>query len=202
MSLISNLEAINNCKKAIKEALIRKGGEHYMDDIEFSGYAAKIDELQLESGDSPSTPTPSADYIYSNGYMENEDGTPCTTPDITTYVQYEIPELNDGESYELELFGPLEFYGFTKGEDGSLFDYPDVVFGVDVPQNYTVDVNIWNGSRYVDYGVKENKYHKDIIRDGVKYNSFVKGKNSGYFYDANTVTDPSVKNKYKIIITK
>ena len=74
MSLISNLEAINNCKMAIKKALIRKGGEHYMDDIEFSGYAAKIDELQLESGDTPSTPTPEAvDYIYSNGYVVGGD---------------------------------------------------------------------------------------------------------------------------------
>lgn len=201
MSLMDNLIAIENCKEDIKAALKEKGGDTYMDGVAFSRYADKIRDLKLESGDTPA-PTPSADYIYSNGYMENEDGTPCTTPDITTYVKYEIPELNDGESYELELFGPLEFNGYSKGEDGSLFDYPDIVFGVDVPQNYTVDVNIWNGSRYVEYGVKENKYHKDIIRDGVKYNSFVKGKNSGYFYDANTVTDPSVKNKYKIIITK
>ena len=198
-TLIENLDAINNCKEDIKTALENKGVD--MTGVVFSGYAEKINSLQLESGDTP-TPTPSADYIYSNGYMENEDGTPCTTPDITTYVKYEIPELNDGESYELELFGPLEFIGYQKGDEDSLFDYPDIVFGVDVPQNYTVDLKIWNGSKYVDYGVKENKYHKDIIRDGVKYNSFVKGANSGYFWDGSTVTDPSVKNKYKIIITK
>lgn len=205
-SLMQYLEDINTCKVEIKAAIEEKGGEGYLDGTSFSGYADKIRELQLESGDSESgdtpTPTPSAEYIYSNGYMENEDGTPCTTPDITTYVKYELPELNSGESYELELFGPMEFQGYAKGDGDSLFDYPDIVFGVDVPQNYTVDIKIWNGSKYVDCGVKEKYYHKDIIRDGVKYNSFVKGQNSGYFFDDNTVTDPSVKNKYKIIITK
>ena len=201
MSLIDNLDAINNCKEDIKTVLINKGVD--MNGVTFTGYAAKIDELQLASGDEPSTPTPSVDYIYSNGYMENEDGTPCTTPDITTYVPYELPTMNVGETYELELFGPLEFNGFMKGEDNSLFEYPNIVFGVDVPQNYTVDIKMWNGSRYEDYGVKENKYHKDIVRYGVKYNSFVKGKNSGYFWeDGDAVADPSVKNKYKIIITK
>lgn len=199
MTLIDNLNAIDNCKKDIKTALENKGVD--MTGVAFAGYAEKINALQLESGDTP-TPTPSADYIYSNGYMENEDGTPCTTPDITTYVKYELPEFNDGETYELELFGPLEFQGYAKGDGDSLFDYPDIVFGVDVPQNYTVDIKIWNGSKYVDCGVKEKYYHKDIIRDGVKYNSFVKGQNSGYFFDENTVVDPSVKNKYKIIITK
>jgi hypothetical protein len=196
---IKNLDAIDNCKQDIKTALKNKGVE--MEGVVFAEYAEKIDALQLESGDTP-TPTPSADYIYSNGYMENEDGTPCTTPDITTYVKYELPELNSGESYELELFGPMEFQGYAKGDGDSLFDYPDIVFGVDIPQNYTVDIKIWNGSKYEDFGVKEKYYHKDIIRDGVKYNSFVKGQNSGYFFDDNTVTDPSVKNKYKIIITK
>jgi hypothetical protein len=199
MTLIDNLNAIDNCKKDIKTALENKGVD--MTGVAFAGYAEKINSLQLESGDSPA-PTPSAEYIYSNGYMENEDGTPCTTPDITTYVKYELPEFNDGETYELELFGPLEFQGYVKGDGDSLFDYPDIVFGVDVPQNYTVDIKIWNGSKYVDCGVKEKYYHKDIIRDGVKYNSFVKGQNSGYFFDENTVVDPSVKNKYKIIITK
>ena len=199
MTLIDNLNAIDNCKKDIKTALENKGVD--MTGVAFAGYAEKINALQLESGDTP-TPTPSADYIYSNGYMENEDGTPCTTPDITTYVKYELPEFNDGETYELELFGPLEFQGYAKGDGDSLFDYPDIVFGVDVPQNYTVDIKIWNGSKYVDCGVKEKYNHKDIIRDGVKYNSFVKGQNSGYFFDENTVVDPSVKNKYKIIITK
>ena len=61
MTLIDNLNAIKNCKDAIKEALVRKGVEN-MDSVPFSDYAGKIDALQLESGDTPSTP--SSDYIY------------------------------------------------------------------------------------------------------------------------------------------
>ena len=64
MSLIDNLNAINNCKEGIKNALINKGVD--MTNVSFSDYAKKINELQLESGDEPSVPTPSVDYIYSN----------------------------------------------------------------------------------------------------------------------------------------
>ena len=66
MSLMDNLIAIENCKNDIKSALINKGVD--MTDVAFSGYAEKINALQLESGDTPA-PTPSADYIYSNGYL-------------------------------------------------------------------------------------------------------------------------------------
>jgi hypothetical protein len=198
MSLIDNLNAINKCKIDIKRALVDKGVD--MTDVKFSEYAGKIDALTFEPGGD--SPTPSADYIYSNGYMKNEDGTPSTTPDIVTYVSYEIPEINVGESYEYVLFGPLEFQGYAKGDDGSLFDYPDIVFGVDVPQQYSVDIKVWSNDKYVDCGVKKNKRHEEIIRDGVKYNSYVKGVDSGYFYDDATYVDPSVEYKYKIIITK
>ena len=63
MSLIGNLQKIEQCKEAIKNALIEKGVKD-MDGLAFSGYAGKIKDLQLSSGDTPSTPTPSADYIY------------------------------------------------------------------------------------------------------------------------------------------
>ena len=71
MSLMDNLIAIENCKNDIKSALINKGVD--MTDVAFSGYAEKINALQLESGDAPA-PTPSADYIYSNGNLCDEDG--------------------------------------------------------------------------------------------------------------------------------
>lgn len=61
MSLIDNLNAINNCKEDIKTALINKGVD--MTGVTFTGYAEKIDELQLSSGDEPSTHTLSVDYI-------------------------------------------------------------------------------------------------------------------------------------------
>ena len=61
-SLMQYLEDINTYKEAIKNAINEKGGEHYMDNVGFSGYAEKIKALQIESGDTPSTPTPSVDY--------------------------------------------------------------------------------------------------------------------------------------------
>ena len=67
MSLIENLNAINGCKEAIKEALVNKGVD--MTDVKFSDYADEINKLQLASGDEPSTPTPTVDYMYSNGYL-------------------------------------------------------------------------------------------------------------------------------------
>ena len=83
MTLIDNLNAIDNCKKDIKTALENKGVD--MTGVAFAGYAEKINALQLESGDSPA-PTPSSDYIYSNGYPTG--GT--EENDIITFIPYEI----------------------------------------------------------------------------------------------------------------
>ena len=90
MELIDNLKKINNCKNAINAALANKGVE--MSDVTFEGYAEIIEsELQLKSGDTPSTPTPSADYVYSNGYLTSGD----VTNEIINFVPYEI--VLDGE---------------------------------------------------------------------------------------------------------
>ena len=74
---IKNLELIYDYKENIKTVLVDKGVD--MGDAVFSDYASKIENyLQLKSDDSdtpsePSTPTPSADYIYSNGYLTGGD---------------------------------------------------------------------------------------------------------------------------------
>ena len=49
MSLIDNLNAINDCKTDIKDALESKGVD--MSGVAFSDYAEKIRSLQFESGD-------------------------------------------------------------------------------------------------------------------------------------------------------
>ena len=110
MTLIDNLNAINDCKSAIKTALENKGV--VMTDVKFEDYAGKINSLQLESGDTPSTP--SADYIYSNGYLTS--GT--ETNDVITFNSYEIV-LNDEGNFIIELTCPEEIPGY---EGGSYYD--------------------------------------------------------------------------------
>ena len=103
MSLIDNLNAINSCKEDIKTALVNKGV--VMDGVPFSGYAGKIDSLQLEPGE-PSTPVISADYVYTNGYIEGGE-----VNEIINLVPYEI-KLDNGV-FVLELICPIEIPVFT-----------------------------------------------------------------------------------------
>ena len=189
MSLIDNLNAINDCKEAIKEALVRKNVD--MDGVKFSDYATKIDELQFESGDTPSTPAPSADYIYSNGYVDGG------TPDIMTYVPYEIT-LDDNNVFVIELLSPVELLGWVD-------ICPDIVFGVDVPTKYEmVDLKVYdpvvNGGSFVPHGFKNNIRYSTITRDGVVYNSYLRNAN-GYYESSDVKGDPSLETPYKYEIT-
>ena len=188
MALIDNLNAINDCKEAIKEALVRKNVD--MDGVIFSEYAEKIDALQLESGDTPSTPTPSADYIYSNGYVEGG------TPDIMTYVPYEITVDADNK-FIIELFAPVELYGWES------VSCPDIVFGVDVPIKYEMlDIEVWDSfsNSYVAQGFKPNIRHNTVVRDGVTYNSYLRNTD-GYYESGDVMGDPEAASyKYKITI--
>lgn len=197
MSLISNLEAINNCKMAIKKALIRKGGEHYMDDIEFSGYAAKIDELQLESGDTPA-PTPSADYIYSNGYLTN--GT--ETNEIINFIPYEIV-LDDEGKCAFELTCPDEISGYES--DGVSLGMMDVIFTVDIPTTYSISKLEWldeTGAEpvYINIDYKVNPRYSTIVRNGITYNSWVRQVSDNNDYGSYDVQYAPLK--YKITIEK
>jgi hypothetical protein len=187
---MDNLIAIENCKNDIKAALIEKGGDTYMDDVDFYGYADKIRGLQLESGDTPA-PTPSADYIYSNGYIDGG------TPDIMTYVPYKI-ELDDNNVFVIELLSPVELLGWADV-------CPDIIFGVDVPTKYEmVDLKVYdpvvNGGSFVPHGFKNNIRYSTITRDGVVYNSYLRNAN-GYYESSDVKGDPSLETPYKYEIT-
>lgn len=163
MELIDNLNAINNCKEDIKTALINKGVD--MTGVAFSDYAVKIDELQFESGDTPA-PTPSADYMYSNGYLT--DG--AETNDIITFTPYEIA-LNDEGDFIINLTCPEEIPGYEGGS------YYDIIFTVDIPTTYKISKFEYfdqGTSLYYDRELKANPRHSTIIRNGVEYNSYVR----------------------------
>jgi hypothetical protein len=168
MSLIDNLNAINDCKEDIKTALVNKGV--VMDGVAFSEYATKIDALQLESGDTPA-PTPSADYIYSNANLCDVDGNLLVEDsDIINFTPYEI-KLDDTGKFEIELICPEEIPSYEGGS------YYDVVLTIDIPTSYEI-----SNFEYYDAGtttyyvrdVKPNPRHSTIIRNGVEYKSYVR----------------------------
>lgn len=205
MGLIENLNAINDCKEDIKAALKEKGGDTYMDDVAFSGYADKIRALQLESGDdtppsgSTPAPTPSVDYIYSNGYIEGG------TNDIITYIPYEIKIKDDGghfvkenDALAIELICPVEIRGVSG-------KYMNIVFTVDIPENYDIVGFYLKGltEEYETYGpgLKENPRNKTIERNGVTYKSFVRVTASGTDYSSPADISSGILY-YKITIKK
>ena len=196
MILIDNLNAIKDCKDAIKESLIGKGVD--MTNVKFADYATKIDELQLASGDTPSTPTPSVDYIYSNGYLTN--GT--ETNEIIYFVPYEI-EL-DSEGYcAFELTCPDEISGYES--DGVSLGMMDVIFTVDIPTTYSISKLEWldeTGAEPVYIGIdyKVNPRYSTIVRNGITYNSYVRQVSDNNDYGSYDVQFAPLK--YKITIEK
>ena len=196
MILIDNLNAIKDCKDAIKESLIGKGVD--MTNVKFADYATKIDELQLASGDTPSTPAPSVDYIYSNGYLTN--GT--ETNEIIYFVPYEI-EL-DSEGYcAFELTCPDEISGYES--DGVSLGMMDVIFTVDIPTTYSISKLEWldeTGAEPVYIGIdyKVNPRYSTIVRNGITYNSYVRQVSDNNDYGSYDVQFAPLK--YKITIEK
>lgn len=167
MTLIDNLNAIKNYKDDIKSAIIEKGGDTYMDNVDFSGYADKIRALQLNSGDEPSTPTPPiVDYMYSNGYPT--DG--IITNDIVFFNPYEI-ELDDNGKFIINLTCPEEIPGYEGGS------YYDIIFTIEVPTTYEISQFEYydqGTSTYYNRELKTNPRYSTIIRNGVEYNSYVR----------------------------
>ena len=186
MALIDNLNAINDCKNAIKDALARKGyGD--MDSVPFSEYAGKIDALQLESGD-----TPSADYIYSNGYLT--DGT--QTNDIINFTPYEIV-LNDEGNFIINLTCPEEIPSY----EGS--SYYDVILTIDIPTTYQISKFEYfdqGTSLYYDRELKANPRHSTIIRNGIEYNSYVRKMTDNLDYGSEYIAYEPLQ--YRITINK
>lgn len=189
MSLMDNLIAIENCKNDIKSALINKGVD--MTDVAFSGYAEKINALQLESGDSPA-PTPSADYIYSNGYLTNGSD----VNDIVTFIPYEI--TLDGENkFVIELTCPEEIPSY----EGS--SYCDVIFTVDIPNTYDI-INFEffeaSSNAYIPQAYKENPRHTTTVRNGVTYKSYVRKVEDDIDYGSEYIAFEPLQ--YRITIEK
>ncbi len=183
MTLIDNLNAINDCKVGIKEALIKKGVD--MTNVSFSDYAAKIDELQLASGDEPST-----DYIYSNGYVEG--GEPN---EIINLIPHEI-QLDENGKCSFELICPIEIAVYN-------YENFDIIFTVDIPDKYKISENGFEILGLTDYepypyGYKVNPRHEKIVRDGITYNSFVRCVADNTDYDSGDVSSDILK--YRITI--
>ena len=197
MTLIDNLTEIEKCKEAIKEALVRKNV--YMDGVIFSDYAEKINALKLESGDTPSTPTPSADYIYSNGYLTGGD----KTNDIINFVPYEI--VDDNGQFIIELTSPTELFGLIN--DLGEYVYPDIIFTFDIPTSYSLvsfegydPIN--NGGQYVSRPTKLNPRYNEgkVSRNDVDYISYVRKTSDGKDYYSSDVQASHLK--YRITIKK
>lgn len=188
MTLIDNLNAINDCKNDIKSALINKGVD--MTDVAFSGYAEKINALQLESGDSPA-PTPSADYIYSNGYLTSGD----VTNEIINFVPYEIVLDGEGKCV-FDFTCPVEYPIY----DGEHFD---IIFTVDVPETYTLTKFEFldeSSDSYINQPYKENPRYTTVVRNGVTYKSYVRQVEDNNDYGSDYVALAPLQ--YRITIEK
>lgn len=188
MTLIDNLNAINDCKTAIKTALENKGV--VMTNVKFEDYAGKIDELQFESGDTPA-PTPTVDYMYTNGYKLDDN-----THDIVEFVPYEVV-LDSNNQFIVELICPEEIPSY----EGS--SYCDVIFTVDIPSTY----NITNfeffdavSSSYIEQPYKENPRHSTTIRNGVTYKSYVRAVEDNIDYGSEYISFDTLQ--YRITIEK
>lgn len=188
MTLIDNLNAINDCKEAIKEALVRKNVD--MDGVIFSEYAEKIDALQLESGDTPA-PTPSADYIYSNGYLTSGD----VTNEIINFIPYKIV-LDDEGKCVFDFTCPVEYPIY----DGEHFD---IIFTVDVPETYTLTKFEFldeSSDSYINQAYKENPRYTTVVRNGVTYKSYVRQVEDNNDYGSDYVAMAPLQ--YRITIEK
>ena len=187
MTLIDNLTAINNCKNAIKTALENKGV--VMTDVKFEDYAGKIDALQLESGDTPA-PTPSADYIYSNGYLTGGE-----TNEIINFVPYEIVLDGEGKCV-FDFTCPVEYPIY----DGEHFD---IIFTVDVPETYTLakfEFLDESSDSYINQAYKENPRYTTVVRNGVTYKSYVRQVEDNNDYGSDYVAMAPLQ--YRITIEK
>ena len=188
MSLIDNLNAINSCKEDIKNALVNKGVD--MSGVAFSGYAEKINSLQLESGDTP-TPTPSADYIYSNGYITGSGN----TNEIIDFNPYEIVLDAEGKCI-FNFTCPVEYPIY----DGENFD---IIFTVDVPETYRLtnfEFLDESSDSYVAQAYKENPRHTTVVRNGVTCNSYVRQVEDNNDYGSDYVAMAPLQ--YRITIEK
>jgi hypothetical protein len=189
MTLINNLNAINNCKNGIKTALEGKGVD--MTGVEFKDYAVKIDELQLSSGDEPSTPNPSADYIYSNGYAVGGNSI-----EIVDNIPHEII-LNENGLYIIDIMCPKEIKG------SSSKNIYDIILTIDVPTTYVIESFEYydqGTTQYYQYEVEFNPRHSKIYRNNVEYNSYVRKTADEKYQGSSDISSEVLQ--YRITIKK
>lgn len=201
MGLIEKLNEINACKEDIKAALKEKCGDTYMDDVAFSGYADKIRALQLESGDTPA-PTPSADYIYSNGYLTDGD----ERNEIINFIPYAIEmgtslggeyKEDNTDKFVIHLTCPIEIQVQN-------YENCDIIFTVEIPEKYQISAFDIKGitGEYEPYtnGYKENPRHEngEVIRDGITYKSYVRSVSDGEDYNSEDIATDTLD--YRITI--
>ena len=149
------------------------------------------DTVYVETDCGSTTPTPSADYIYSNGYCSGAD-----PKDIISFEPYEIALDADGK-FAIELICPEEIPSY---EDGTYFD---IIFTVDVPNTYIItnfEYYDEGTTNYYEHKFKENPRHSTVVRNGVTYNSFVRS-----VFDNKDIASEGLKYapyRYKITIEK
>jgi hypothetical protein len=185
MSLIDNLNIINNCKEEIKQALINKGVD--MSGVSFDNYAGKINELKIESGETD-------EYIYTNGYLT--DG--GDESDIIIFSSYKIDDFEEGDEYIINLTCPSEIAGYIDGDNKAL----DVIFTVDIPTTYNkpnLECFDEDTQEYVSGNFKLNPRYSTIVRNGVEYNSYVRDMGDNNYNNEKVSRYPL---KYKITIEK
>jgi hypothetical protein len=144
----------------------------------------------LESGDTPA-PTPSADYIYSNGYIENGD-----VHDIIEFVPCEIV-LDNNNQFVVEFICPEEIPSYDGGT------YYDIIFTVEVPTTYDIinfELFAEGLNDYVNQAYKANPRHSTVVRNGIVYNSYVRKTLDGLDIASGDVQYSPLK--YKITIEK
>lgn len=170
-TLKNNLENIYKYQTEIKQSIdvvLESKGLEVKEDVKFSEYSSEIEKLLTEN--EPSTPTPSADYIYCNG---NEKGGAET--DIINFTPFEI-KLDDNGKFIIEVISPEEIPGYEGGT------YYDIVFTVEVPTTYQItnfELYAEALSEYVQQAYKVNPRHSTIVREGVTYNSYVRAVSDG-----------------------
>jgi hypothetical protein len=188
MKLIDNLNEINTYKEDIKSALELKGVN--MTNVAFSDYAGKIRELQFESGDAPSTPTPSADYIYTNGYLKGSD--PITIVDNIPLEIY----LDENGKFIIDIICPVEIKGSASK------NIYDTILTIDIPSSYKMYVEYYDQgtTSYYEQEMKPNPRHDKISRNNIEYYSWVRAMEDGK--DQGSAYVSSEELQYRITIEK
>ena len=131
-------------------------------------------------------------YAFISGFAIDGEST-----DITTFNKF---LLNNSGDTVIEVFSPVEI---ARWDPVTNEDLPSLKMNVDIPVGYVLkEAYLWN--EHLDeyellnndsraFGV--NPVHATVVRDGITYNSYVRG-------EVDDIAATTTIEKYKIIITK